>query len=103
MTRMLCFGMLRTREDSSLKKAMRSVSSLTLLGLLQMIVVLGLPLNVPTIILGCIISMLFSDFRAHGPLSLLAPSFAALTEFFDVDAETTVHPLPVSWYFISSL
>ena len=58
MIRTLCLGKLRTREDSSSWKAMRSVSMLTL-------VVRGLPLNVATIILGCSFSMLLSDFWAH--------------------------------------
>ena len=57
---------------------------------------LGLPLNVATIILGCIFSILFNDFRARGPISISTPLIAALTEFFHLDAETNVHPLPVS-------
>ena len=62
---------------------MRTISSFTLVGLLQdMIVVLGLPLKVATIILGCIFSILFSDFWARDPISIPAPLIAALTEFF---------------------
>ena len=68
-----------------------------------MIAALGLPLNVATIILGCIFSMLFSDFRACGPISIPTHPIMALTEFFHADAETNVHPLPVLWYLISSL
>ena len=68
-----------------------------------MIVALGLPLNVATIILGCIFSMLFCDFRVRDPISIPTPFIAVLTEFSHADAETNVHPLPVSWYFISSL
>ena len=50
--------------NSSLQMAMWSISSLTLVGLYQeMIVVLGLQLKVATIILGCIFSMLLSDFK----------------------------------------
>ena len=76
---------------------MRSLSSLTLVELLQeMIVALGLPLKVAAIILGCIFSMLFSDFRAHGPISILTLHIVVLTEFFHADAEANVHPLPVS-------
>ena len=83
---------------------MSSISSLTLVGQLQeMIVAQGLPLKVATIILGCIFSMLFSDFRAHGPISIPTPSIVALTEFFHADAVARVHPLPVLWYLISSL
>ena len=82
---------------------MRSVSSLTLAGLQQMIVGLGLPLNLATIILGCIFSMLFIDFKARGPISITTPPIVALTEFFHADAETNLHPLLVWWYFISSL
>ena len=104
MTRTLCFGMLRTREDNSLQKAVGSISSLTLIGLLQeLIVALGLPLNLATIILGSIFSMRFSDFKARGPISILTPPIAALIEFFYVDAVTNFHPLTVSWYLISSL
>ena len=45
-----------------------SVSSLTLVGLSQeMIVALELPLNVAAIILSCILSMLLSVFNALGP------------------------------------
>ena len=83
---------------------MRSVSSLKFVGLQQeMIVVLGLPLNVTTIILGCIFTMLFSDFRACGPISIPISPIVALTEFFHADAETNIHPLLVLWYLISSL
>ena len=83
---------------------MRSVSSLTLVGLWQEIIVaLGLPLNVATIILGFIFSILSSDFRARGPISIPTPPIEALTEFFHPDAVVNVHPLPVSSYLISSL
>ena len=63
----------------------------------------GLPLTVATIILSCSFSMLFSDFSAHHSISIPIPPIMALTEFFHADAETNFHPLPVSWYFISSL
>ena len=83
---------------------MRSVSSLILVGLSQeKFVALGLPLKVANIILGCIFSMLFSDFRARGPISIPTPPIVALTEFFHADAVASVHPLPISWYLISSL
>ena len=68
-----------------------------------MIVALGLPLKVATIILGCILSMLLSDFNALGPISMPTPPIVALKEFFHADAVASVHPLPVSWYLISSL
>ena len=58
-----------------------------------MIVGLVLPLNVATIILGCIFSMLFSDFRARGLISIPTPPIVALTEFSHADAKTNVHPL----------
>ena len=45
-----------------------------------MIVALGLLLKVATIILGSIFSMLFSDFRARGPISIPAPPIVVLTE-----------------------
>ena len=68
-----------------------------------MIVALGLPLKVATIILGCLLSMLLSDFNALGPISMPIPPTVALIEFFQADAVASVHPLPVSWYLISSL
>ena len=68
-----------------------------------MIVALGLPLNVAAIILGCIISMLLSVFNALGPISIPTPPTDALTEFFHADTVTSIHPLPVSWYLISSV
>ena len=68
-----------------------------------MIVVLGLPLKVAAIILGCIFSILFSDFRTHGPISIPTPPTVALTGLFHADAVASVHPLPVSWYQISLL
>ena len=61
-----------------------------------MIVTLGLPLKVATIILGCIFSMLFSGFRACGPISIPTPPIVALTEFSHADAVASVHPLPIS-------
>ena len=60
----------------------------------------GLPLNVATIILGCIFSMLLGDFRAQRLTSFPTSPMTALTEFFHVDVETNVYPLPVAWYFI---
>ena len=68
-----------------------------------MIVALGLPLKVVAIILGCIFSMLFSVFNALGPISNPTPPTAVLTEFFHADTVTSDHPLPVSWYLISSV
>ena len=68
-----------------------------------MIVALGLPLKVATIILGCILSMLLGDFNALGPISMPTPPTVALTEFFHADTVASVHPLPVMWYLISSL
>ena len=68
-----------------------------------MIIALGLPLKVAAIIRGCIFSMLFSVFNAIGPISNPTPPTAALTEFFHADTVTSDHPLPVSWYLISSV
>ena len=82
MTSRLCFGMLRTREDSSL---------------------MGLPLNVAAIILGCILSMLSIVFKALDLISIPIPPTVAFTEFFHADTVASVHPLPVSWYLISSV
>ena len=62
-----------------------------------------MPLKVATIILGCIFSMLFCDFRACGPIKIPTPPIMALTEFFHVDTVASIHPLPVSWYLISSV
>ena len=64
---------------------------------------LGLPLKVATITLGCIPSMLFSDFNAFGPISFPTPPTVILTKFFHADTVASVHSLPVSWYLISSL
>ena len=83
---------------------MRSVSSLTLIGLLQeMIVVLGVPLKVATIIVGFIFSVIFSDFRARGPISIPSSPIVTLTKFFHADAVANAHKLPVLWCLISSL
>ena len=68
-----------------------------------MIVALGLPLNIAAIILGCILSMLLSVFNALGPVSIPTPPTVALTEFFHADTVASVHPLPISWYLISSV
>ena len=68
-----------------------------------MIVALGLRLKVATIILGCILSKLLSDFKALVPISIPTPPTDALTEFFHVDTVASVHPLPVSLYLTSSV
>ena len=68
-----------------------------------MIVALGLSLKVATIILGWILSMLLSDFNALGPINIPTPTTVALAEFFHADTVGSIHPLPVSWYLISSL
>ena len=67
-----------------------------------MIVALGLPLKVATIILRRVLSMLLSDFKALGPISLPTPT-VALTEFFHADTVASINLLPVSYYLISSL
>ena len=65
---------------------------------------LELPLNVATTTLGCIFSMLLSDFRARGPGSIpISPVTALIEFFFRADTETKVHSLPVLWHFIYSL
>ena len=68
-----------------------------------MSVALGLPLKVATIILSCIFSMLFCDFRARSPINIPTPPIVVLTGFFHADAVANVHPLPVSRYLITSL
>ena len=68
-----------------------------------MIVALGVPIKVATIILGCIISMLLRDFNALGPISTPTPPPVALIEFFHEDIVASAHPLQLSWYLISSL
>ena len=57
-----------------------------------MIVALGLPLKVTTIIVGYIFSMQFSDFRARGFISIPTPPKVGLTEFFHVDAVASIYP-----------
>ena len=42
--------------------------------------------------------MLFSDFRARGPISILTHPIVVLTEFFHADAVASVHQLPVRQY-----
>ena len=61
-----------------------------------MIVVLGLPLKVAAIILGCIFSRLFRDFKARGPINIPTPCIVVLKEFFLANAGAGVYPLPVS-------
>ena len=63
-----------------------------------MIVALGLPLEVATTILGCIISMLLSDFKALRPTSIPTPPTVTLTEFFH--AVTVASDNPASWYLM---
>ena len=45
--------------------------------------------------------MLFSVFKALGPISIPTPPTASMTEFFHANIVASVHPLPVSWYLIS--
>ena len=47
--------------------------------------------------------MLSSVFNALGPISIPTPPTVVLTEFFYADTVASVHPLPVSWYLISSV
>ena len=47
--------------------------------------------------------MLFSLFNALGSICIPTPLTVALTEFFHADTVANVHPLPVSWYLISSV
>ena len=68
-----------------------------------MIVALELLLKVATIIHGCIFSMLFSGFRARGPINIPTHSIVAMIGFFDADAVACIHPLAESLYSISSL
>ena len=72
-------------------------------GVSEMIVTLGLPLNVAGINLGCILSMLLSVFNALDPISIPNRPTVALTEFFHAYTVASVDPLPVPWYLISSV
>ena len=47
--------------------------------------------------------MLLSDFKSLGPISIHIPPTVALSEFVHADTVASFHPLPVSWYLISSL
>ena len=47
-----------------------------------MIIALGLLLKVATIILDCILSLIFGNFRACGSIRVPTPPIVALTEFF---------------------
>ena len=40
--------------------------------------------------------MLFSDFRAHGPISIPTSPIVALTDFSHAGAVASIHPLPES-------
>ena len=76
---------------------MRSVSSGELPGLqIEMIVSLGLPLNVASVILVCIFYMLLTDYSKRRLRSIPIASMTALTGVFPADSETNVHLLPVS-------
>ena len=61
-----------------------------------MIVMQELSLNEAHIILGCIFSVLFRDFRTRGLRSILTLPMTALTEFLHADTERKVYLLPVS-------
>ena len=47
--------------------------------------------------------MLLSVFNALCPISIPTPPTVALTEFIHANSLTSVHPLPVLWYVISSV
>ena len=47
--------------------------------------------------------MLLRVFDALGPISIPTPHTVALIGVFHADTVASVHPLPVSWYFISSV
>ena len=47
--------------------------------------------------------MLFSDFRASGPINIPTPLILALKMFSHADAVMNVYPFAVSWYLISLL
>ena len=47
--------------------------------------------------------MLWSVFNALGPIRIPTPPTVALTKFLHADTVASVHQLPVSWYFISSV
>ena len=96
----ICLGILQTKEDNSLKNRIMSVSSLALVELLRrIIVVYGLQLNEAHIILVCIFSMLFSDSKARGLITIPSSLMTALSEFSHADSERNFYPLSVSLYF----
>ena len=47
--------------------------------------------------------MLLSDFKALSFISIPTPPTVALTKFVYADTLASIHPLPVSWFLISSL
>ena len=63
----------------------------------------GWLLNETHIILGWILSMLFSGCKARRLRSIPIPSIVTLTEFFHADIEKNIHQLPVSWYLSACL
>ena len=46
--------------------------------------------------------MLLSDFRARGLRSIPTLTTTELTEFLPADADSNIHPLPISLYFTSA-
>ena len=96
MTRSLCFGMLRTREDKLIIKGDEFSFFTNISRAVANDRCTEVAIKVATIILGCIFSMLFRDFRARGPISILTPPIVALTEFFHADAVASAYPLPES-------
>ena len=81
MKRTLCFGTLPTREDCCARVAIKSSYHHPRLYFLNAI----------------------WWFSARSPISVPKLPIMALTEFFHADAMASIHPLPISWYLISSL
>ena len=67
----------------------------------EMIIVQGLLLNEAHIFLRWFLSMLFRDLKAPKLKNIPTLPMMVLSAFFHADAETNIHPLPVSLYFNS--
>ena len=101
MIRTLRLGVYWTRKDISLLKVVIPVTFLAWVRLAKVTIVHGLFLNIAHMVLGWIFSILLSDYKSLGLISILTSPMVSLTGFFHADDVTNVHLLSGSWYFSS--